>query len=87
MVVAIGVIGGINENNESSTNSDSGNSVVQSGEDTNNDTIDNKTDSNKITVTDFSTMSEAGSVTDFVCEYAIASGGPYCDCGYKRKNV
>ena len=31
------------------------------------------------------TMSEAGGVTDFVREYTLASGGPYCDCGYKRK--
>ena len=33
------------------------------------------------------TMSEAGGATDFVREYTLASGGPYCDCGYKRKNV
>ena len=32
------------------------------------------------------TMSEAGGVTDFVREYTLASGGPYCDCGYKKKN-
>ena len=31
------------------------------------------------------TMSEAGGVTDFVREYTIASGGAYCDCGYKKK--
>ena len=31
------------------------------------------------------TMSEAGGATDFVREYTLASGGPYCDCGYKRK--
>ena len=31
------------------------------------------------------TMSEAGGTTDFVREYTLASGGPYCDCGYKRK--
>ena len=30
-------------------------------------------------------MSEAGGVTDFVREYTLASGGPYCDCGYKKK--
>lgn len=24
-------------------------------------------------------------VTDFVREYTLASGGPYCDCGYKKK--
>ena len=30
------------------------------------------------------TMSEAGGATDFVREYTIASGGPYCDCGYKK---
>ena len=32
------------------------------------------------------TMSEAGGVTDFVREYTLASGGPYCDCGYKKKH-
>ena len=31
------------------------------------------------------TMSEAGGVTDFVRQYTLTSGGPYCDCGYKRK--
>ena len=31
------------------------------------------------------TMSEAGGATEFVREYTLASGGPYCDCGYKRK--
>lgn len=31
------------------------------------------------------TMSEAGGVADFVREYTLASGGPYCDCGFKRK--
>ena len=31
------------------------------------------------------TMSEAGGVTDFVRQYTLASGGPYCDCGYKKK--
>lgn len=30
-------------------------------------------------------MSDAGGVTDFVRQYTLASGGPYCDCGYKRK--
>lgn len=33
------------------------------------------------------TMSEAGGVTDFVREYTLASGGPYCDCGYKKKQT
>lgn len=33
------------------------------------------------------TMSEAGGVTDFVREYTIASGGPYCDCGYKKRKT
>ncbi len=33
------------------------------------------------------TMSEAGGVTEFVRKYTLASGGPYCDCGYKRKNI
>ena len=31
------------------------------------------------------TMSEAGGVTDFVREYTLASGGPYCDCGYRKR--
>ena len=31
------------------------------------------------------TMSELGEATIFVREYTLASGGPYCDCGYKKK--
>ncbi len=31
------------------------------------------------------TMSEAGGATDFVRQYTLASGGPYCDCGYRKK--
>ena len=31
------------------------------------------------------TMSEANGVTDFVRQNTLASGGPYCDCGYKKK--
>lgn len=31
------------------------------------------------------TMSEAGGASNFVREYTLASGGPYCDCGYQRK--
>ena len=31
------------------------------------------------------TMSEAGGASKFVRQYTLASGGPYCDCGYKRK--
>ena len=30
-------------------------------------------------------MSVAGGATDFVRQYTLASGGPYCDCGYKKK--
>lgn len=30
-------------------------------------------------------MAEAGGKSDFVREYTLASGGPYCDCGYKKK--
>ena len=30
-------------------------------------------------------MSDAGGVTDFVRQYTLASGGPYCDCGYRKK--
>ena len=32
-------------------------------------------------------MCGAGGATDFVREYTLASGGPYCDCGYKRKKA
>ncbi len=31
------------------------------------------------------TMAEAGGACDFVRAYTLASGGPYCDCGYKKK--
>ena len=31
------------------------------------------------------TMSEAGRRSDFVRQYTLASNGPYCDCGYKKK--
>ena len=31
------------------------------------------------------TMSEAGAATNFVRQYTLASGGLYCDCGYKKK--
>ena len=30
-------------------------------------------------------MTNAGGAADFVREYTLASGGPCCDCGYKRK--
>ena len=33
------------------------------------------------------TMSEAGGVTNFVRQYTLASGGLYCDCGYKKKEM
>ncbi len=33
------------------------------------------------------TMAEAGGASDFVREYTLASGGPYCDCGYKKKGM
>ncbi|MCD8106532.1 MAG: L-2-amino-thiazoline-4-carboxylic acid hydrolase [Oscillospiraceae bacterium] len=33
------------------------------------------------------TMSEASGASDFVREYTLASGGPYCDCGYKKKGA
>ena len=31
------------------------------------------------------TMSEADGATRFVREYTLASGGSYCDCGYKKR--
>ncbi len=33
------------------------------------------------------TMSEAGGASEFVREYTLASGGPYCDCGYKKSSL
>ena len=33
------------------------------------------------------TMSKAGGTSVFIREYTLASGGPYCDCGYKKKGV
>ena len=33
------------------------------------------------------TMSDAGKADVFVREYTLASGGPYCDCGYKKKGI
>ena len=32
------------------------------------------------------TMSEAGGADIFVRQYTLASGGPYCDCGYKKRS-
>lgn len=32
-------------------------------------------------------MSAAGGTADFVREYTLASGGPYCDCGYRKKQL
>ena len=31
------------------------------------------------------TMAEVGGACDFIREYTLASGGPYCDCGYRKK--
>ncbi len=33
------------------------------------------------------TMSALGGADDFAREHTLASGGPYCDCGYKKKVV
>ena len=30
-------------------------------------------------------MSDAGGTSDFNRDYTLASGGPYCDCGYRKK--
>ena len=30
-------------------------------------------------------MSEWGGGSDFIRRYTLASGGPYCDCGYRKK--
>lgn len=32
------------------------------------------------------TMSEAGGASNFVREYTLASGGPYCGCGYQKRS-
>ena len=32
------------------------------------------------------TMGEAGGASNFVREYTLASGGPYCDCGYQKRS-
>ena len=31
-------------------------------------------------------MAQAGGASHFIREYTLASGGPYCDCGYKKLN-
>lgn len=31
-------------------------------------------------------MSDMGGASTFVREYTLASGGPYCDCGYKKRS-
>ena len=31
-------------------------------------------------------MADAGGACEIIREYTLASGGPYCDCGYKKKN-
>ncbi len=33
------------------------------------------------------TMSALGGADEFMREYTLASGGPYCDCGYKKKGM
>jgi len=33
------------------------------------------------------TMSEAGGASNFAREYTLASGGPYCDCGYHKLEI
>ena len=32
-------------------------------------------------------MTEAGGAADFVREYTLAGGGPYCDCGYRKRRT
>ena len=32
-------------------------------------------------------MSKAGGTTDFVRKHTLAAGGPYCDCGYVKKDA
>ena len=33
------------------------------------------------------TMSEAGGASHFARQYTLASGGPYCDCGYQKLHL
>ena len=32
-------------------------------------------------------MSEAGERSNFKRMYTLASGGPYCDCGYQKRDA
>ena len=60
-VVAIGIIGGSSDGEETSADTGSGSSITQDADETNNEGAENEntTESNKITVVDFSTMSKA----------------------------
>lgn len=58
VIVAVSVIAGSGGDGET-TNTDTGSSITQSGDETNSDTTENKNDSNKTTVVDFSSMSKA----------------------------
>ena len=58
VIVAISVIAGSGGDGET-TNTDTGSSITQSGDETNNDTTENQTNSNKVTVVDFSAMSKS----------------------------
>lgn len=56
--MAISVIAGSGGDGET-TNTDAGSSITQSGDETDNSTTKNETNSNKVTVTDFSSMSKS----------------------------
>lgn len=60
-VLAIGIIGGSGDGEETSTDTGSSSSITQGADETNNESTENKntSESNKITVVDFSTMSTA----------------------------
>ena len=58
-IIAIGIIGGSAGDKETSTDNNTGSSISQSDDKTDNNQTDNKTNSNKITVADFSTMNKA----------------------------
>ncbi len=32
------------------------------------------------------TMNDASGVSDFIRQYTLAKGGPYCDCGYRKRS-
>ena len=74
------------ENSTNQENTPSPESAKGSGELFRDYTLRNITTEMESSYLDYA-MSEAGGVTNFVRQYTLASGGPYCDCGYQKKRV